>query len=158
VIGFFRNPNIHPLLEYRRRLTGARDVAEISAVPLIEDQAYDPQAWFTQMVAAGDGSGSEAAESRCARCISERMEHTAARAAAEGHQAFSTTLSISPWQDHAAIRAGGEKAARLHKVEFVYRDLRPLYAESRRLSREWGVYRQKYCGCLVSEWERYRES
>ncbi len=44
------------------------------------------------------------------------------------------------------------------QVEFVYEDLRPDYAESRRLSREWGVYRQKYCGCLISEWERYRGS
>ena len=52
-------------------------------------------------------------------------------------------------------RAGGE-AARRYDVEFLYEDLRPLYGESRRLSREWGIYRQKYCGCLVSEWERFR--
>jgi predicted adenine nucleotide alpha hydrolase (AANH) superfamily ATPase len=158
VLGFFRNPNIHPLLEYRRRQVGARDVAEMTATPLIEDETYDPEAWFAEVAEKGHGSGRDAAGSRCARCIGGRLERTAARAVAEGCEAFSTTLSISPWQDHEAIRAGGEEAARLHKVEFVYEDLRPLYPESRRLSREWGVYRQKYCGCLVSEWERYRES
>ncbi len=158
VVGFFRNPNIHPLLEYRRRLTGARDVAKTTATPLIEDDIYDPEAWFAQAAGAGGGRAGDAADSRCARCIGERLERTAARAVSEGCGAFSTTLSISPWQDHEAIRAGGEEAARLHKVEFVYEDLRRLYPESRRLSREWGVYRQKYCGCLVSEWERYRES
>ena len=43
-------------------------------------------------------------------------------------------------------------------MEFLYEDLRPLYRESRRLAREWGIYRQKYCGCLLSEWERYRDA
>lgn len=150
VLGLFYNPNIHPLLEYRRRLTGARDLAQIAGVPLIEDTAYDPEQWFAE-VSGGEGS-------RCARCIAQRLERAAEEAVAQGCDAFSTALSISPWQDQEAIRAGGERAARLHGVAFVYEDLRPLYAESRRLSREWGIYRQKYCGCLISEWERYRAS
>lgn len=148
VLGFFHNPNVHPLLEYRRRLTGARDLAQMAGIPLIEDDAYDPERWFAQ-VAGGE-------RSRCALCVSQRLERAAAEAAARACDAFSTTLSISPWQDHEAIRAGGERAGLLHGVDFIYEDLRPLYAESRRLSREWGLYRQKYCGCLVSEWERYR--
>ena len=53
--------------------------------------------------------------------------------------------------------AGGAAAAERHGVEFLYHDLRPLYRESRRLSREAGLYRQAYCGCLLSEWERYRD-
>ncbi len=158
VVGFFHNPNIHPLLEYRRRLTGARDVAQMMAIPLIEDRAYDPEEWFARVAGGVDARSRGEAGSRCARCIGQRLERAAAQAVAEGCDAFSTTLAISPWQDHEAIRAGGERAARIHEVEFAYEDLRPLYPESRRLSREWGVYRQRYCGCLVSEWERYRES
>lgn len=150
VLGFFCNPNIHPLLEYRRRLTGARDVAQIAGARLIEDTAYDPELWFAEV---GGGTGS-----RCARCIAQRLERAAEEAVAQGCAAFSTTLSISPWQDQEAIRVGGERAGRLHGLDFVYEDLRPLYSESRRLSREWGIYRQKYCGCLISEWERYRAS
>ena len=157
VVGFFHNPNIHPLLEYRRRLTGARDVAQITGMPLVEDTSYDPERWFAEVAGSAQAPAQGEAESRCARCIGGRLERTAARAAAEGCQAFSTTLAISPWQDHEAIRSGGERAARIHGVESAYEDLRPLYRDSRRLSREWGVYRQKYCGCLVSEWERYRE-
>jgi predicted adenine nucleotide alpha hydrolase (AANH) superfamily ATPase len=148
VTGFFHNPNIHPFLEQRRRLTGVRDVVGIAGVPLLEDAAYDPERWFAQV------GGRE--DSRCALCIAGRLERTAEEAVARGCDAFSTTLSISPWQDHEAIQAGGERAARLHGVHFAYEDLRPLYPETRRLSREWGIYRQKYCGCLVSEWERYR--
>ncbi len=81
---------------------------------------------------------------------------SSSEAVAQGCDAFSTSLSISPWQDHAAIQREGAQAGERHGVEFVYEDLRELYGESRRLSREWGIYRQKYCGCLVSEWERYR--
>jgi predicted adenine nucleotide alpha hydrolase (AANH) superfamily ATPase len=158
IVGFFHNPNIHPFLEHRRRLMGARDVASMTATPLVDDGIYDPEAWFARVAGTGGGHTNGAADSRCARCIGERLERTAARAAHEGCEAFSTTLSISPWQDHEAIRAGGDEAARLHEVEFVYEDLRRFYPDSRRLSREWGVYRQKYCGCLVSEWERYRGS
>lgn len=150
VTGFFYNPNIHPLLEYRRRLTGARDVAALTDVALVEDVAYDPAAWFA---AVGPGD-----DSRCARCIALRLDRAAAEAAALGCGSFSTTLAISPWQDHEAIRAGGQEASERHGPDFVYEDLRPLYPESRRLSRQWGLYRQKYCGCLISEWERYREA
>jgi predicted adenine nucleotide alpha hydrolase (AANH) superfamily ATPase len=150
VVGFFYNPNIHPFLEHRRRLVGARDLAEITGETLIEDTAYDPARWFAE-VGVGEGS-------RCTRCVAQRLERAAAEAVAQGCDAFSTTLSISPWQDQEAIRAGGERASRLHRVDFAYEDLRPLYPESRRLSRELGIYRQKYCGCLISEWERYRAS
>lgn len=147
VTGFFFNPNIHPLLEYRRRLTGAREAAERSAFPLLEDPLYDPLEWFSR-VTSEEGA-------RCARCLGWRLDRTAEEARARGCRFFSTTLSISPWQDHEAMRLQGEAAAERHGVEFVYEDLRSLYQESRRLSREWGLYRQKYCGCLVSEWERY---
>ncbi len=149
MVGFFYNPNIHPLLEYRRRLEGVRELAGRVAMPLVEDLGYDPEAWFAEV--AGD------AGARCARCVGMRLERAAQEAVRQDCGAFSTTLSISPWQDHDAIRSGGEKAAARHGVEFLYRDLRPLYRESRRLSREWGLYRQKYCGCLLSEWERYRD-
>jgi epoxyqueuosine reductase len=148
VTGFFFNPNVHPLLEWRRRATGSRDVAEMTGVAMLEDPEYDPPAWFASVI-PGEGS-------RCVRCIAQRLMRTAKEAAAREYSAFSTTLSISPYQDHEAIRAGGEEASRRYDVEFLYEDLRPQYGESRRLSREWGIYRQKYCGCLVSEWERFR--
>jgi epoxyqueuosine reductase len=148
VTGFFFNPNVHPLLEWRRRATGARDVAEATGIEMVEDPAYDPAAWFASVV-PGEGS-------RCRRCIGQRLMRAAEEALALDCAAFSTTLSISPYQDHEAIRAAGTEAGERYDVEFLYQDLRPRYAESRRLSREWGIYRQKYCGCLVSEWERYR--
>jgi predicted adenine nucleotide alpha hydrolase (AANH) superfamily ATPase len=150
VTGFFFNPNIHPLLEWRRRATGVRDVAHMTGVEMLVDSEYDPAAWFASVI-TGDGS-------RCRRCIGQRLMRAAEEAVALDCSAFSTTLSISPYQDHEAIQAAGEEASRRHDVELLYGDLRQRYGESRRLSREWGIYRQKYCGCLVSEWERFRGS
>jgi predicted adenine nucleotide alpha hydrolase (AANH) superfamily ATPase len=147
-VGFFCNPNIQPLLEFRRRLDGVRELSARVGLPLVEDLDYDPEKWFAGVIGAGI--------SRCAHCIATRLDRTASEALAQGCDAFSTTLSISPWQDHQAIVEGGREAGVRHGVEFLYRDLRSLYPESRRLSREWGLYRQKYCGCIVSEWERYR--
>ena len=77
----------------------------------------------------------------------------------EAAHAFTTSLAISPWQDHDAIRGRrGTRAGERHGVTFLYEDLRPLYRESRRLARERGLYRQQYCGCVLSEWERYRDA
>lgn len=147
--GFFYNPNVHPFLEFRRRLEGAKEVCHITDTGLTVDDSYDPSGWFEAV--SGEG------ETRCYRCIALRLDRTAGEALKQGCVSFSTTLAVSPWQDHDAIRQAGSHAGAEHGVEFVYQDLRGEYAESRRLSREWGIYRQKYCGCLVSEWERYRD-
>jgi len=152
VVALFHNPNIHPLLEYRRRLTGAREVTEILRTELVVDDAYDPEVWFHSVACGADET-----RSRCARCIGLRLERAAQEAVALGFDAFSTSLSVSPWQDHEAIQAEGLRVQEAAGVEFLYDDLRPEYGESRRFSKEHGIYRQKYCGCLVSEWERYRD-
>lgn len=148
-MAFFFNPNVHPFLEFRRRLEGAKEVAEITGTSMLVDDAYDPSSWFEAV------SGEE--QSRCYRCISMRLERSAQEAVVRECEAFSSTLPVSPWQDHDAIRQAGELAQAKHGVEFLYHDLRQEYPESRRLSKERGIYRQKYCGCLISEWERYRD-
>jgi predicted adenine nucleotide alpha hydrolase (AANH) superfamily ATPase len=149
VVGFFCNPNIHPLLEQRRRLTGAHEASEQAGTALVVDGSYDPVAWFSHVSADG--------ESRCALCIGQRLRRTAEEGLRQRCDAFSTTLSISPYQDHLAIQEQGRMVEKELGLQFIYEDLRPLYRESRRLARERGIYRQKYCGCLVSEWERYRD-
>jgi predicted adenine nucleotide alpha hydrolase (AANH) superfamily ATPase len=161
VVGFFYNPNIQPFMEYRRRLEGVRELARRVDMPLSEDLSYDPGLWFAGVMGFAEGRAKAAqygTGTRCAKCIGMRMERAANEALAQKCDAFSTTLAISPWQDHETIRTQGHEAAARHGVEFLYRDLRRQYPESRRISREWGLYRQKYCGCVVSEWERYRDS
>ncbi len=148
VIGLFYNPNIQPFQEHRRRLEGARTLAQARSFRLVEDASYDPAEWFRLVGLRG--------EDRCRACIGMRLEAAARHAVGVGATTLSTSLAISPWQDHEAIREGGAEAARRHGLSFLYEDLRPRYRESRHQARELDLYRQQYCGCILSEWERYR--
>jgi tRNA A37 threonylcarbamoyladenosine dehydratase/predicted adenine nucleotide alpha hydrolase (AANH) superfamily ATPase len=92
---------------------------------------------------------------RCQKCYSIRLQKTAFFAAQEGYSAFSTTLLISPYQDHEAIKRAGEEAALKYGIEFLYRDFRPFFREGQSAARAKNLYMQKYCGCIFSEEERY---
>jgi len=142
----FHNPNIHPWKERERRLEALRELCEIRDVPLLVDGEYPLEQNLRMLLRA---------ENRCLECFRERLGATAARASMEGFPAFSTTLAVSPYQDHGLMREAGEEAASEHSVRFVYLDLRPRYRESVRVSREMGLYRQPYCGCVMSERDRY---
>jgi len=93
---------------------------------------------------------------RCAFCYRLRLEKTAALAVEKGCDAFSTTLLISPHQNHELIREIGESLATRYGVSFLYRDFRPRFRQGQNQAREAGYYMQKYCGCIYSEEERYR--
>ncbi|MDR2124924.1 MAG: epoxyqueuosine reductase QueH [Desulfovibrio sp.] len=94
-------------------------------------------------------------EDRCPFCLRLRIFACAEQALLRGFDAFSTTLLYSRRQRHDTIRALGEEAGAALGIAFVYRDFRPCWDEGIRLSKEWGIYRQQYCGCLFSEYERY---
>ena len=72
-----------------------------------------------------------------------------------GFNAFTTTLLISPHQKHDLIREVGDRIAVEKGMEFFYADLRKRYSDSRHITKPLDLYRQQYCGCIYSEWERY---
>ncbi|MHB0867309.1 MAG: epoxyqueuosine reductase QueH [Thermoleophilia bacterium] len=145
--GTYFNPNIHPFSEHQRRYETLLAWAGQVGLSLVGEPQYDVAAWLRQ-VAGNDSKGL-----RCRICITQRLNYTAALAAARGCDAFSTSLLISPWQDHELIREAGEAAAAGAGVRFAYRDLRSEFRRSRELSAAAGLYRQKYCGCIYSEAE-----
>jgi len=147
LMGVFFNPNIHPFAEHWRRHDTLLAYAGEIGLPLIGEPVYDVAAWLRQV------HGREEKGARCRVCIGQRLDYTAQLAAAQEFEAFSTTLLISPYQEHEIIIEEGTRAATRHGVEFHYRDLRPEYRRSIELSREAGLYRQKYCGCIYSEAE-----
>ncbi|MBO5428841.1 MAG: epoxyqueuosine reductase QueH, partial [Peptococcaceae bacterium] len=73
-----------------------------------------------------------------------------------GFASFSTTLLVSPFQNHQAIIQAAEKASQKYHVTFLYRDFRPGFQDGQNKARELELYMQKYCGCIFSEEERYR--
>jgi predicted adenine nucleotide alpha hydrolase (AANH) superfamily ATPase len=149
VAGFWYNPNIHPFTEHNRRLESVRALAEKLDFPLIIAPGYDMPEYFRRV------AGSEA--DRCRNCFDLRLSRTAAAARENGCGAFTTTLLISPHQKHEIIKEIGTKAAGENGVAFLYADLRKRYSDSRHITKPMELYRQQYCGCLYSEWERYRE-
>jgi len=149
ILAYWYNPNVQPYREYRRRLAAFRDVVGREGWPAVVDDRYDVDYFLREVLAGREG--------RCPRCYGERLGRAAARAVAEGCDAFTTTLLISRHQDHDAVLEAGARAGAAEGVEFVPRDFRSLDAESHRLAREMGVYLQGYCGCIYSEEERYRK-
>jgi len=147
VTGYWYNPNIHPYSEYlKRRETLARYAEEIS-LPVLWEAPYDVIEFFRRI------AGHEAFGERCALCYRLRLERTARAAAEGGFDLFSTTLLISPYQNLQILRALGEELSRIYGVAFYFENLRRGFAEHHRLAEEHGLYRQRYCGCLYSEWE-----
>ena len=147
VEGYWANPNIHPYSEHERRREALEGYAARIGLPMHWAEAYR-LAEFLRAIAGHERPGE-----RCVRCYRLRLEETAVVAAAGGFRAITTTLLISPYQDQAALRRIGEEVAAAHGVQFFYDNLRRGYADSRRLAREAGLYLQRYCGCLFSEWE-----
>ena len=67
-----------------------------------------------------------------------------------GVDAFSTTLLISPYQNHDQIRIIGDELGKEEAVDFYYEDFRVGFRQSQQMAKEQGLYRQKYCGCMAS--------
>ena len=79
------------------------------------------------------------------------------QSAEHGYASFTSTLFVSPYQNHELLRQTAQAAAEAYGVEFLYRDFRPGFRAGQQEARERGFYMQKYCGCVFSEEDRYRK-
>ena len=146
---FWSNPNIHPLIEYRRRLKAVKMLAERLKMPLVLDDRYG-LVEFCRAI-----HGREALGERCKVCYALRLGAAAKAAREGGFDAFTSTLVTSRHQDHALIRAAGEAAGAKVGVEFVYRDWREATGEEKWTAM---LYKQQYCGCVFSEYDRFKDT
>ena len=147
VTGFFYNHNIHPYQEYCKRRDAVAQMAEQESMPLIMHDDYDLEGFLANVAIEP--------EKRCSYCYASRLRATAQAAAEGGFEAFSAALLYSRYQRHDEIRQRGEKIGREFGVAFHYQDFRSGWQEGIRLSKELGLYRQQYCGCIYSEKDRY---
>ena len=150
---YWYNPNIHPYTEYRSRMDSLKEFAKGKNLPLIIEDEYGLRLFIKTV--ENENSAGLAGATRCAFCYRLRLGKAACMAAEKGYDAFSTTLLISPYQDHDLLRQIGEEEAGNCGVKFFYWDFRPHFREGRQQAREAGYYMQKYCGCIYSEEERY---
>lgn len=148
ITGFFYNPNIHPFQEYAKRLEAVEDYCRDEKISLIVDD-YAIEDYFREV------AFHEKEPERCRRCYHLRLARTAKFAEENGFDVFTSTLLVSPHQKHETIKEIGQSVSAVSGVQFLYQDFRPGYKRGVEKSRKIEMYRQKYCGCIFSERERF---
>ena len=155
----YYNPNIAPESEYIRRREELerllREMPLANPVRLIPCD-YDGPAF--EEIARGLEDAPEGG-ARCMKCFRLRLEK-AAQAARDGkYDYFTTTLTLSPLKNARALNEIGEEVGALYGVRHLPGDFKKKdgYKRSLELSREYGLYRQDYCGCVYSKAERQRK-
>ncbi|MBM3167491.1 MAG: epoxyqueuosine reductase QueH [Chloroflexi bacterium] len=145
VLGYFYNPNIHPLEEYGRRLAAAQQVADRLKFRL-ETGPYMPEIWLkeTEELRAEPEGGR-----RCSVCYQIRLESTYHFMEKCGADAFTTTLTVSP---HKSAEIVNKVGAEIGGDKFLARNFKKKEGFKRAVesARRWGLYRQDYCGCIYS--------
>ena len=147
VMGFFYRHNIHPYTECLRRQEALEAYAEQIKLKVIYQEGYDLEG-FIRNVAFRESE-------RCNYCYHDRLRSTALLAKRGKFDYFSSTLLYSKHQKHELIRSMGESIGKSVGVPFLYRDYREGWKEGIESSKQIGLYRQQYCGCVYSEKERF---
>ncbi|MDR0443675.1 MAG: epoxyqueuosine reductase QueH [Treponema sp.] len=152
---FWYNPNIHLYTEYKSRRNTLVEFAAQEKLQLEMLDEYGLMKFLNEVFPDMENAANKRCAgnfvARCEKCYCMRLEKTAETTAQKGYDAFSTSLLISPYQDHDALRRIGEEAAAKYGVDFIYRDFRPLFREGQAAARAMGCYMQKYCGCVFSD-------
>ena len=181
---FYYNPNISMEEEYRKRVAEQKRLiaaynAEVSRedAPTQSDNMqagqtqngkkpgyfievikgeYKPESFYE--IARGLEQCTEGGE-RCFACYELRLRETAKRAQAGNYDYFATTLSISPLKNAVKLNEIGERLAAEYGISWLPSDFKKKggYQRSIELSKEYGLYRQDYCGCIYSKEERERQ-
>ena len=146
VTGIFYNPNIHPGEEYQKRKKDFDGLAKKFGIEVMEPE-YNYKDWF------GFIQGHEAekeGQKRCRLCFTMRLNKVNEIMQKQGFDFFTTTLTISPHKNAAVINEIGE---RIGKEKFLARDFKKQdgFKQSVACSKELGLYRQDYCGCVFSK-------
>lgn len=147
---FYYNPNVQPESEYNLRLEHQKKVLEhFPGVRLLECE-YDGES-YVELVRGLQNEPEGGA--RCSLCFSQRLDRTAELATIGSFDFFTTTLTVSPHKNAQKINEIGQQVGKAHNIRFLPSDFkkREGYKRSIELAREFGLYRQDYCGCLFSK-------
>ena len=156
---FYYNPNISFLEEYRHRVEELKRLVStlneeakgsemLNQIALLEG-TYEPEKFFEATKGLEDcPEGGE----RCFSCYELRQREAAIAAAQGGYDYFTTTLSVSPHKNAQKLNEIGLRLQEEYGVRYLLSDFKKKggYLESIRLSKEYDLYRQNFCGCVYS--------
>lgn len=154
IIVYYYNPNIYPIEEYLKRKNeqinfinnyNLRNETQIKFI----DGDYNDQDFYEVVI--GYENEPEMGK-RCEKCIELRLETSAKMAIEVETENFTTTLSISPHKDTDSINEIGKKIAQKYNINFLENNFKEFdgYKKSIEISKDYSIYRQKYCGCKYS--------
>jgi predicted adenine nucleotide alpha hydrolase (AANH) superfamily ATPase len=156
---FFYNPCITDKEEYEKRKAAQikflnafnESLPEEDKVEFIEGE-YLPEEFFE---VAAEYADEPEGGLRCTECFKLRLDRTARAALRMGYDIFGTTLTVSPHKNYNLISAIGCELASMYNLEFLDMDFKKKagFQRSIAMSKEYGLYRQNYCGCEFSKWE-----
>lgn len=144
---YYYNPNIYPLTEYEKRLSEIKKlVSALGADAKIVAEPYDRTDYDK---AVGEYKGGKEHGGKCERCLSDRLERTAKKAAADGYDYFSTTLTSSSLKSAEFLNETMRALSAAYGVKFLPCDFKKKNGalRSKELCEKFGIYRQRYCGC-----------
>lgn len=146
---YFYNPNILPKEEFIKRENALKDViAHFDGVKLIIPVQDEIEYISYVKGHKNDREGG----ARCSLCFTLRLEKTAEflKSHSDEFDFFATTLTVSPHKNAPLINQIGNDVANKIGVKYLSSDFkkRDGYLRSTVLCREWGIYRQVYCGCI----------
>lgn len=152
ILVFYYNPNLYPDEEYEKRVNEqmrfiqafpAKYPVEFLSGDFEKERFYEAVKGLEQEPEGG---------ARCFACYRLRLMETARTAKRLGMDYFTTTLSISPLKNAVKLNEIGEELAEEYGVAYLPSDFKKKngYHRSVELSKEYGMYRQDYCGCIFS--------
>lgn len=153
---FYYNPNIYPDDEYYKRVEEQKKFIERfpakNKIDFVEGN-FDKDRFYS--MAKGLENAPEGGE-RCFLCYELRLREAAEYAKARNMDYFTTTLSISPLKNAEKLNEFGLNLANEYGIKYLVSDFKKKngYKRSTELSKQYGIYRQDYCGCIFSKQER----
>ncbi|MFP3152863.1 epoxyqueuosine reductase QueH [Lachnospiraceae bacterium ZAX-1] len=150
---FYYNPNIYPEEEYDKRVEEQKNfIRELPTKHKIQFEIgdYDKEQFYKEVRGLEDlQEGGE----RCFRCYEMRLLKAAVHAKERGMDYFTTTLSISPRKNADKLNEIGERLEKKYGIRYLKSDFKKKngYRRSVELSKQYGLYRQDYCGCIFSQ-------
>ena len=148
VTGYFYNPNIEPKKEFDKRLEAVKQLQGCVSFSLIIG-SWENELWRRIAIPFSD---EPEGGRRCSECFRIRFEETARTAIHEGFKTIASTLTVGPMKPADNINSIGLEIAEKYDLTFITEDFKKKdgFKKSVELSRQYGLYRQNYCGCSFS--------
>lgn len=145
---YFANSNIDTEEEFEKRRAAAEALAAAEGVSVVCAR-YDHEEWLREVASGLENEPEKGA--RCEKCFRYNLSKAAQYAAANGFDAFTTSLSVSPHKPSRLLFEAGRESscgARFLEADFKKREGFKLSVAR---AKELGLYRQNYCGCEFSK-------